>query len=183
VCGVQTDSFKIIAPALGLPSHSDAETLGAVTWLWMHSQRHRELPLIALSQSLLPPLKAQQFILVSDARSTVAVRPVAYVAWANLSAEAEGRYLRSGATAMLRAEDWTGGERMWLTDIVAPFGHTHQFCKLITRLLPDSCWRALYHRSDERGQRIKVMRGANVSPIDADSWWRTRPLSTVSASA
>jgi cytolysin-activating lysine-acyltransferase len=180
---VQNDSFKIVAPALGLPSHSDAETLGAVTWLWMHSQRHRDLPLIALSQSLLPPLKAHQFILVSDLRATAGGRPVAYVAWANFSAEAESRYLRSGATAMLHAEDWTGGDRMWVTDIVAPFGHTHQFCKLVTKLLPDSCWRALYHRGDERGQRIKVLRGENVSLVDADSWWRARPLSTVSAAA
>lgn len=57
--------FNITAPAFGMPGHSDAEVLGAIAWLWMHSTTHRELPLMALSQTLLAPMKAQQYILAS----------------------------------------------------------------------------------------------------------------------
>jgi cytolysin-activating lysine-acyltransferase len=173
---MSSHSFKVTAPALGLPGHSEAEVLGAVTWLWLHSARHRELPLMALSQTLLTPLKAQQYILASADDGAGGMRPVAYLAWANLSAEAERRYLQCRSSALLPVQDWTGGDRMWMTDWVAPFGHTAQFGRLVTALLPESCFRLLYHRGDERGVRVKALRGDHVSRAQADAWWQDRPL-------
>jgi cytolysin-activating lysine-acyltransferase len=170
------ESFNITAPALGLPGHSETEILGAVTWLWMHSPRHRDLPLIALSQAVLAPLKAQQFILASAANSDGSFRPVAYVAWANFSAEAERHYLQVGATALLRPEEWASGDRMWITDWVTPFGHAAQFCRTVQTLLGDSCIRTLYHRGDERGHRLMTMHGTRVLPSVAQAWWRARPV-------
>jgi cytolysin-activating lysine-acyltransferase len=168
--------LNITAPALGLPGHSETEILGAITWLWMHSSRHRDLPLIALSQAVLAPLKAQQFILASATNSDGSFRPVAYVAWANFSAEAERHYLQVGATAFLRPEEWASGDRMWITDWVTPFGHAAQFYRVVQTLLPDSCSRTLYHRGDERGHRLMTMHGSRVSPSVARAWWRARPL-------
>lgn len=172
------NSFVISAPALGFPARSESEALGAAAWLWMHSPQHRELPLIALSQALLTPLKAQQFMLASQAGPDGALRPVAYLAWANFNAEAEARYLACRAGALLRTEDWTSGDRMWITDWITPFGHAPQFRRRMQALLADSCFRALYHRAGERGPRIKQLRGANVSRAEADAWWLARPLST-----
>jgi cytolysin-activating lysine-acyltransferase len=173
---VQDGSLNITAPALGLPGQSETEILGAVTWLWMHSLKHRGLPLIALSQTLLTPLKAQQFMLVSEAGPGGGLRPVAYLGWGKFNAEAEARYLKAGTTALLRTEDWNSGDRMWITDWVTPFGHAPQFRRIVQSLLADSCFRALYHRGGERGQRVKAMRGDRVSRADADVWWRDRPL-------
>jgi cytolysin-activating lysine-acyltransferase len=173
---LETGSWKITAPALGFPGKSEAEVIGAATWLWMHSVHHRELPLIALSQTLIPPVKAQQFILVSAACGDGTLNPVAYIAWANLSEEAERRYLAAGATAFLRPDDWTSGDRGWITDWVCPFGHTSQFRSIVGALLADSCFRALYHRGDERGQLVKLMRGDRVRRADAEMWWQKRPL-------
>lgn len=173
---MKAGSLNITAPALGLPGQSETEILGAVTWLWMHSLKHRSLPLIALSQTLLTPLKAQQFMLVSAERSGGGLRPVAYLAWANFDAEAEARYLKTGTTAILRTEDWSSGDRMWITDWVTPFGHASQFRRIVQMQLADSCFRALYHRGDERGQRVKAMRGDRVSRADADAWWHDKAL-------
>lgn len=173
---METASLKIIAPALGYLGHSEAGVIGAVTWLWMHSNRHRELPLIALSQTLVPPVKAQQFILMEGQHENGSVVPVAYIAWANLSPDAESRYLASGASAFLQRDDWNSGDRSWITDWVCPFGHTARFRSIVHALLADSCFRILYHRGDERGQQVKVVRGARVTATDAKVWWQERPL-------
>lgn len=172
---MQHGSLNITAPAFGRPGPSETELLGAVTWLWMHSLRHRGLPLIALSQTLLAPLKAQQFILVSEA-GVGGLRPVAYLGWGNFNAEVEAAYLGAGSTAQLRTEDWGSGDRMWITDWVTPFGHAPQFRRIVQTLLADSCFRALYHRSGVGEQRVKAMRGEHVARADADAWWRARPL-------
>jgi cytolysin-activating lysine-acyltransferase len=173
---LDSGSLKIIAPALGTSGHSEAEVLGAVTWLWMHSNKHRELPLMALTQALLPPVKARQFILVQGPHENGSAIPMAYVAWANLSEDAESRYLAAGATAFLRPDDWGSGDRSWITDWVCPFGHTARLRSIVQVLLADSCFRFLYHRGDERGQQVKVMRGDRVTRTDALAWWQKRPL-------
>lgn len=173
---METASLKIIAPALGFSGHSEAEVIGAVTWLWMHSKRHRELPLMALSQALVPPVKTQQFILVNGSRENGRVVPVAYIAWANLSEDAESRYLHAGATAFLRPEDWSSGDRSWITDWVCPFGHTARLRSIAQALLADSSFRYFYHRGDERGRQVRVMRGDRMTQLDARAWWEKRPL-------
>lgn len=178
---MSSNSFNITAPALGMPGHSDAEVLGAVTWLWMHSSTHRELPLMALNQTLLAPLKARQYILASAPDGEGGFRPVAYLAWANLSAEAEGRYLQGASSTVLRSEDWDSGDRMWITDWVTPFRHAHKFWSLVETLLADSCFRALYHRGSERGRSVKAMHGASVSRAAADAFWADRPLPATAA--
>lgn len=170
---MQSSPFTITAPALGVPGHSEAEVLGSVTWLWMHTPGHRDLPLHALNKLVLPALKTQQFILAS-APDGDTMRPVAYLAWANFSADAESRYLQSAAA--LRPEDWNSGDRMWITDWFTPFGHSTEFRNTIEMLLPHSCSRALYHRGNERGLRVMTFRGRNVSPLHAKTWWQARPL-------
>ena len=170
---MQSGPFTITAPALGALGHSEAEVLGSVTWLWMHTPGHRDLPLHALNKLVLPALKTQQFILAS-APDGDAMRPVAYLAWANFSADAESRYLQSAAA--LRPEDWNSGDRTWITDWFTPFGHSTEFRKTIETLLPDSCSRALYHRGNERGLRVMTFRGQNVSPLHAKTWWQARPM-------
>lgn len=177
---MQIGPFLITAPALAAFGRSEAEVFGAVTWLWMQTPGHRDLPLHALSKVLLPPLKAQQYILAS-VNDGEAVRPVAYVAWANFDADAESRYLHSAAAIV--NEDWCGGDRMWITDWFAPFGHCAAFRRVVQSLLANSCWRALYHRGHERGLRVLTFRGDNVSSQQAKAWWRARPMMAPSKTA
>ena len=92
------------------------QAFDAVVWLWTHVEEHRDLPLRALPSPLIAPIKHQQCMLACAA-ATTPIAPmtclladgqdlqlVAYVAWANLSAEAESRQLNNPASG-LRAED------------------------------------------------------------------------------
>lgn len=170
---MQIDGLEVMAPGLIPQPWSQAHAFGCATWLWMHSGEHQQAPLHALPTLLLPPLLSRQFIIALQAD-----RPVFYMAWAMLSAEAEGRYLRNPPILMPHA-DWTGGDRMWITDWVAPFGHTRAISRLIWRhLLPRSCARALKHHggADDGRNPVISFRGSQVSRSDADRWWQAHPL-------
>ncbi|MFA7347128.1 MAG: toxin-activating lysine-acyltransferase [Desulfurivibrionaceae bacterium] len=165
------NSLDIIAPGLIEENWTEAEVFGSAAWLWMHSSSHRERPLHTLSALLLPAIKQQQFILASEVG-----QPVFYLAWANLSLEAEQRYLQQHPVFMPEA-DWNSGERMWVLDWVAPFGHTRIMHRLLERqLFANRCMRALYHRGDERGLKIKTFRGMAVLPEEAQAWFQHHPL-------
>jgi cytolysin-activating lysine-acyltransferase len=150
---------------------TEAEVLGSTAWLWMHSQKHREIPLHVLSTLLLPAIKHQQFILISEHG-----KPIFYLSWANLSAEAEARYIKNPAYAMPQ-EDWNSGDRMWILDWVAPFGHTKVVSRLLEQRLFTNRWmRSLYHRGNDRGLRVKTFHGIGVMSDEARFWFETHPF-------
>jgi cytolysin-activating lysine-acyltransferase len=175
---MQHGPFTIIAPALQAPSHSEAQTLGAVVWLWLQAQSHRNTPLHALTTLLLPALRSGQFILAlaDQPHTSVQTRtPVGYLAWACLCAQAESRYVHRPASAM-READWCSGDRMWFTDWLTPFGHTQAFGAAVQQLLPHAFARALHHRGDERGLRVQHFRGRHTTKAQAQQWWQARPI-------
>lgn len=164
-------SLSILAPGLMEQSWSEAEALGSAVWLWMHSATHRNFPLHTLSALLLPAIKHRQFVLASEAG-----RPVFYLAWANLSAEAEQRYLQNHPIHM-PDQDWNSGERMWVLDLVAPFGHARKLVRLLQRQqFANRLMRTLYHRGEERGMRIKTFQGIAVLPEEARMWFAAHPV-------
>lgn len=152
------DGLHFIAPHITGQEVNEAEILGSATWLWMHSESHRDAPLRLLSTLLLPAIKNRQFILASEAG-----KPVFYMAWAYLSDEAERRYLKNPPQSMPE-EDWASGNRTWILDWVAPFGHSRQISRLLKqRLLPSWYAHALYHRGNEKGLRIMTFHGVAVT--------------------
>jgi cytolysin-activating lysine-acyltransferase len=166
------DDFDVIAPyVLGDEfKFNEAEVLGSAVWLWMHSDMHREVPLHMLSALLLPAIKNRQFVLASEN-----AKPVFYLSWANLSKEAEMRYLNNPPECM-PTEDWASGERTWFLDWVAPFSHSQRLRSLLARqLFPGWCARSLYHRGDETGLRVVTFHGAAVSPEKARVWFENNP--------
>ncbi len=164
-------SLDIVAPGLIDRSWSEAEVLGGAVWLWLHSPSHRNFPLHALNALLMPAIKHRQFVLASEAG-----RPVFYLSWANLSADAERRYLRQHPVNMPE-EDWSSGERMWILDFVAPFGHTQAMTRLLQRrLFASRVMRTLYHRGEERGLRVKTFQGIAVLPEEARLWFAAHPV-------
>lgn len=89
--------------------------LGPVLLLYLQSA-HRRLHFISdLEWLLLPPLVSGQCKLYMKEEY-----PISFVSWAFLSEEAEARLLLAGGR--LRPEEWKSGDRLWLIDIVAPFG-------------------------------------------------------------
>lgn len=162
-------TLAITAPALQGGEYNEASVLGAAVWLWMHSASHRNTPLHGLSNLLLPAIKHGQFILASEQD-----KPVFYLSWARMSLEAEARYLQQHPMLM-PAADWISGDRIWLLDCVAPFGHGLPLRHIVTRLFAHHCMRALYHRGNERGMRIKQFHGIAILPAEARAWFALHP--------
>lgn len=157
--------FTVQAPLLLGGEVSEAEILGASVWLWMHSPMHRDAPLHALPTVLLPIIKRQQYVLVSQAG-----RPVFFLSWMWLDQIAEKRYLTE-PTVMIKDEDWCSGDRMWFRDFIAPFGHTAAMSRLLREeLLPHHCARFLWHKGESVRPGIKTFRGRGVTRDDFRIW-------------
>ena len=169
---MQINGFDLIAPQLVGGEISEAETLGIAVWLWMHSSRHRDAPLHTLPTLLLPIIKNQQYAIACKAG-----QPVLFMGWAWMDKEAEQRYL-TRASVYMQAADWVSGNRLWITDFIAPFGHRHELRRLVYDVLfAEHCFRRQDHQGGRRGQRIRFSRGSKVSKATAEAWREARPLS------
>ena len=163
--------LDVIAPGLLQQEWREGEIFGAATWLWMHAGTRRETPVKWLSTLLLPPIAHRQFLLATERE-----RPVFYLSWANFSLEAEQTYL-NGSDASITHDDWASGDRQWIIDWIAPFGHTKSIWRLLQRqLFPAHCMRYLHHRGVERGFRIKRCHGIALNRIEADAYFTARTV-------
>lgn len=169
---MQLGNYDVQAPMLLGGEMGEAEALGAAVWLWMHSKMHRETPLYALPDLLLPAIKRQQYAIASRNG-----QPVFYLSWMWLNTDAEHRYLTQ-SPLLLQESDWASGERMWLRDFIAPFGDLFPLRRLVTRaLFPERCFRSLYHRGDSRGLCVMNFHGDNITASQAKAWRAATPLS------
>lgn len=166
------NGYRLIAPWVTPDDISEAEVLGMAVWLWMHSARHRDAPLHTLPTLLLPLIKQQQYAIAVKDDS-----PVFFLGWARMDAEAERRYL-THASVMMQGADWTSGDRLWVTDFIAPFGEVRALQKLIREvILPEQCFRALDHQGALRGQRVRFFHGKSIKRAAARQWQQAHPLS------
>lgn len=168
------DTFNVKAPLLLGSVFNEAEVFGAAVWLWMQSASHRDAPLHTLKALLLPAIKTRQFVLVEEAG-----KPVFYLSWANMSVEAERRYMSSPPVCMPEA-DWNSGDRMWILDWVAPFGHTKTMKRLLSQhLFANLSMRSLYHRGSGKGLRVMTFHGMAVMPQEKALWERLHAVKHV----
>ncbi|WP_137547358.1 toxin-activating lysine-acyltransferase, partial [Escherichia coli] len=132
---------------------------------------HRDAPLHTLPDLLLPVIKHRQYVVATEQG-----RPVFFMSQAWLSPEAEARFLTQPAILMPQS-DWNSGDRMWVCDWIAPFGHTPDMSRLVRQdIFPRLCWRSLYHRGQQTGLRVMNFRGAQVSHEEARQWRVQHPL-------
>lgn len=89
--------------------------VGPVLLLYMQSAHRRYHFIADLEWLLMPPLVSGQCKLYMKEEY-----PTSFISWAFLNEEAEKRILQNGGK--LRQEDWNCGDRLWIIDIVAPFG-------------------------------------------------------------
>lgn len=89
--------------------------MGPVVMLYMQSSHRRFQFISDLEWLLLPPLVQGQCKLYMKKEY-----PISFVSWAFLDEAAEKRLFQNGGK--LRPEDWKSGDRLWIVDIVAPFG-------------------------------------------------------------
>ena len=171
---MQNGNLNVIAPAVYESTHSEAEIFGSVVWLAMQAKNKNKQSLENLSQWLLPALRNKQFVLASEAVDGQ-TRPVAYMSWANLTAQVESRYVDNPDEG-LSPEEWTGGDRMWVIDWMTPFGHSKVFRRAVGAALTGCCFKSLYHRGADRGLRVMLFRGDHVSLEQAKQWRSDKPI-------
>lgn len=94
---------------------SKLHLLGPAAWLCARDALRKYTFFADIDWRFLPPLVLDQCRLYSREGM-----PWAFVTWARVSDAVDAR-LRSG-TPVIAPHEWQSGERLWLVDVVAPFG-------------------------------------------------------------
>lgn len=156
---MRAGDWQFEAPWLqGMPMHTEA-ALGAAIWLWMHDLRRRQEVLGNLEHRLLAPIEAGQYALARrrtppsgmDAPSS----PVALLLFARFDESAESRYLKA-PSQKIAIRDWQSGDRLWLIDWTAPFGHTACLRRPVMALLAGYGARSLGRPGRGDSNRVRL---------------------------
>lgn len=110
-----TEALKEHIHAQSLKVLQRLPAMGPVIMLYLQSSHRRYQFIGDLEWLLLPPLVLGQCKLYMKKEY-----PISFVSWAFLDETAEKRLFANGGK--LRPEDWKSGDRLWLMDVVAPFG-------------------------------------------------------------
>ena len=136
-----------------------AQMLGEITWLMTQSPIHKQLFIGDLEWFAMPAILVEQFRIFYGPTS-----PAAVALWAMVSEETEVR-LKDGAHK-LRADEWQGGDRPWLIELVAPFGGQDEILADLSNTVfggrPFS-----FHTATPDGQRVvKVYEAPDISTLN-----------------
>ncbi|MBX9803520.1 MAG: toxin-activating lysine-acyltransferase [Caulobacteraceae bacterium] len=123
-----------------------SQVLGEIVWLMSQSPIHKQLFIGDLEWFAMPAIVLEQFRIFHGPNT-----PAAVAFWAYVSEETEKR-LQSGADK-LRPDEWKGGDRPWLIELVAPFGATEEILADLSKtVFGDKAFR--YHSVNSNGQRV-----------------------------
>lgn len=132
------------------------EVLGQVAWLMSQSPLHHKWAMASLLQWVVPALMHKQFRVYTQNG-----KPVAYVSWAWLSQEKESAYVLNPRG--LQPVDWKSGGRLWIVDLISPFGATKEVLKdLRGNIFQDQVGRALRVKPGSDEMRIWYLHGTNA---------------------
>lgn len=122
------------------------EALGEAVHPLTRSSAHKYLFVTDLEWSVIPPLMLWRFRLF---RAQGRVGGLAL--WARVSEEIDDRL--AGGVSRLAPLEWRSGERVWLIDLVAPFGGADRMVEELSKTaLAGSGFR--YWGVDEQGRRV-----------------------------
>lgn len=143
-----TEAAAADAGEAQVPQKTVAAALGEVAWLLSQSPSHRHSLFVGdLDWLVMPALMHGQYRLFNAQN-----RPVGVALWAFVSEEVERRLAGGGR---LGANEWRSGDRVWLVDLVAPFGNQDQMlADLQSTALADRKFR--YIRVQPNGKRETV---------------------------
>ena len=121
--------------------------LGPVVWLYMHAPSHKHLFVADIEWMLVPPMTLNQYKLYMKEEA-----PLAYASWAFVDEETEKRLL--SGRVRLAPKEWRSGDRLWLIDLVAPFGGGKDVLKDIRdNIFPNRPIKQLLPDADGKGVR------------------------------
>jgi cytolysin-activating lysine-acyltransferase len=120
--------------------------LGEITWLMSQSPLHKQLFIGDLEWFAMPAILCEQFRVFYGPQN-----PAGVAFWATVSEETEKR-LEAGAPK-LRPDEWRGGDRPWLIELVAPFGgQDAMLADLARNVFPGRNFK--FHMATPQGERV-----------------------------
>lgn len=124
--------------------------LGAAVWLMLSSGAHKHLFVTDFEWLVVPPILAKQFRLFR--RNNV---PVGFISWALLDDEVEARIING--SVKLAPNEWTKGKKVWIIDVIAPFGGGDDMLKdLKKNIFKDEVVKFI--QADEDGRRVEILK-------------------------
>ena len=146
------------------PPPTVSHLLGEMTWLLTQSPLHRALAIGDLEWLVMPALLKEQFYIFRDGD-----RPVGLALWAETTAEGEAKLERGMIEPQnrLTLEEWSGGDRLWLVDLIAPFADATN--KHVEIMMADLISKPLRGRSFQF-HRVDPATGARMAQrVEADA--------------
>lgn len=139
------------------PQKTVSQVLGEITWLLTQSPLHKQLFIGDLEWFAMPAILLEQFRIWNGPSS-----PAAVAFWAFVSEETEARL--EGGAHKLRADEWQAGDRLWLIELVSPFGGVDEIlADLSASVFPGRPFK--FHNVGPDGQR----RVSTYPPAAADA--------------
>ena len=105
----------VSTPAPQIAAKTMAGVLGEIVWLMSQSPLHKQFFISDLEWFAMTPVLQQQFRMYYDTE-----KPVGVVFWALVNDEVDQRLSSGGGR--LRPQDWKSGDKLWVVEVVAPFG-------------------------------------------------------------
>ncbi|MFM8754615.1 MAG: toxin-activating lysine-acyltransferase [Phenylobacterium sp.] len=99
-----------------------SQMLGEIVWLMTQSPPHKQMFIGDLEWFCMPAILLEQYRIFYGPNS-----PAAVAFWASVSEETDARLAAGGGK--LRADEWLGGDSLWLMELVAPFGGHDEILK------------------------------------------------------
>ncbi|PPD28807.1 MAG: toxin-activating lysine-acyltransferase [Hyphomicrobium sp.] len=96
--------------------------LGEIVWLMSQSPLHKQFFIQDLEWFVMTPVLLKQFRIyyAGPAEGGPGARPLGVVFWGEVSDDVEA--MLSRGTTKLRPQDWKSGEKLWVVEVISPFG-------------------------------------------------------------
>ncbi len=154
-------NWEFEAPWLQSNQGHPEAALGAAIWLWMHDPKRRRESVQDMEHRLLAPIEAGQYLIArqgpgGSAAIDAPLHPLALLLFARFDEKAESRYL-AAPTQRIAMRDWQSGDRLWLIDWVAPFGHTTKLRGPIMAMLAGRAAKSFCQPKKGSGMSTRVL--------------------------
>ncbi len=141
--GTEKDT-AFTGPTPGPEQKTIANMLGEVVWLMTQSAQHKIFFVSDLEWLAMAPILLKQFRVFyatdKDAAGGEQSKPIGVVLWAAVNEEVEARL--AAGNAKMRPQDWRSGDRLWVVDVIAPFGgHDAMLQDLKTQVFKDKSFK------------------------------------------
>lgn len=114
-----------------------ANVLGEIVWIMSQSDLHKTFFISDLEWLVMTPILLKQFRLFYSSD-----RPIGVALWARVDEEVEARL--SAGNAKMKPQDWKSGDRLWVVEVMAPFGgHDEMLKDLKLKLFPNETFKYL----------------------------------------